>query len=52
MRQKCVTLTRDELKRVKVLERLSSGSMTAREAAASLGVTRGQLRRLKSTLRN
>jgi transposase len=43
-----VALTRNELKRVKVLERLLSGSMSNEEAAESLGVTCRQLRRLKS----
>jgi transposase len=36
------------VKRVKVLERTLSGGMTSEEAAASLGVTERQLRRLKS----
>jgi transposase len=48
MRQERISLTRDELKRVKVLERVASGSMTNAEAAASLGVTTRQLRRLKA----
>ena len=48
MRQECVTLSRDELKRVKVMERVLSGSMTNEEASASLGVTCRHLRRLKS----
>ncbi|MDR1376656.1 MAG: helix-turn-helix domain-containing protein [Synergistaceae bacterium] len=43
-----VTLTQNELKRVKVLERLLGGSMSRAEAAESLGVTCRQLRRLKS----
>ncbi|MDR1471606.1 MAG: helix-turn-helix domain-containing protein [Synergistaceae bacterium] len=42
-------MTKDELKRVKVLERVTSGSMTNAEAAASLGVTARQLRRLKAS---
>ena len=40
-------MSKNELKRVKVLERVLSGSMTPSEAAASLGVTCRQLRRLK-----
>jgi transposase len=48
MRQERVTLTRNELKRVKVLERLASGSMSNAEASETLGVTCRQLRRLKS----
>jgi transposase len=46
--QERVTLTRRELKRVKVLEQVSGGSMSSAEAAESLGVTCRQLRRLKS----
>ena len=41
-------MSREELKRVEILERLSSGSMTNEEAASTLGVTCRQLRRLKS----
>jgi transposase len=48
MRQERVTLTQDELKRVKVLERVSGGSMSMKEAAETLGITCRQLRRLKS----
>jgi transposase len=48
MRQERVTLTRDELKRVKVLERVAGGSMSNAEAAETLGITCRQLRRLKS----
>ena len=48
MRQERVTLSREELKRVKVLERLSSGSMTNGEAASVLGVTCRQMSHLKS----
>jgi transposase len=48
MKQERVTLSRDELKRVKVLERLLSGSMTYVEAAETLGVSSRQLRRLKT----
>jgi transposase len=48
MRQEQVTLTRDELKRVKVLERVASGSMSNAEAAETLRITCRQLRRLKS----
>jgi transposase len=43
-----VTLSQDELKRVKVMERLLSGSMSSGEAAETLGVTSRQLRRVKS----
>jgi transposase len=43
-----VTLSRNELKRVKVLDRLLNGSMSNAEAAETLGVTSRQLRRLKS----
>jgi transposase len=49
MRQERISLTRDELKRVRVLERVASGSMTSAEAAVSLGVTDRQLRRLKAS---
>jgi transposase len=48
MKQGRVTLSKEELKRVKVLERLFGGSMSNEEAASSLGVTCRQLRRLKS----
>ena len=48
MGQGRVTLSREELKRAKVLERLSSGSMTNGEVSSVLGVTCRQLRRLKS----
>ena len=48
MMRERVTLSKEELKRVKVLERLLSGSMSSAEAAESLGVTCRQLRRLKS----
>ena len=43
-----MTLTKNELKRVKVLELLKCGSMSCSEAAVSLGVTDRQLRRLKN----
>jgi transposase len=43
-----VTLAQEELKRMKVLERMLSGSMSSAEAAESLGVTCRQVRRLKS----
>jgi hypothetical protein len=36
-------LSRDEKKRVEVIERVLSGSMSNEEAAASLGVTERQL---------
>jgi transposase len=48
MKQERVTLSQDELKRVKVLERLLAGSMTHLEAAETLGVGSRQLRRLKT----
>jgi transposase len=48
MKQERVTLSKNELKRVKVLERVLGGCMTSTEAAASLGVTCRQLRRLKN----
>lgn len=41
-------MSRDELKRVKVLERVLSGSMTYAEGAETLGVSSRQLRRLKT----
>lgn len=41
-------MTKDELKRLKVLERLKGGSMTNEEGAVTLGVTARQLRRLKA----
>ena len=41
-------MSKNELKRVKVLERVLGGSMSNSEAAASLGVTGRQLRRLKN----
>jgi transposase len=49
MGQEIISMSRDELKRVKVLERLLGDSMTSGEAAESLGVTVRQLRRLKSS---
>jgi transposase len=49
MRQEIISMTRDELKRVKVLERVASGSMTNVEAVASLGITARHLRRLKAS---
>ncbi|MDR3255312.1 MAG: ISNCY family transposase [Synergistaceae bacterium] len=41
-------MSREELKRVKVLERMASGSMSKAESASSLGITPRQLRRLKA----
>ena len=41
-------MSRNELKRVQVLELLLSGSMSHSEAAASLGMTNRKLRRLKN----
>ena len=41
-------MSKNELKRVKVLERLLGGSMSNSESAASLGITCRQLRRLKN----
>ena len=41
-------MSMNELKRIKILERLLGGSMSHMEAAVSLGVTDRQLRRLKS----
>ncbi|MDR0764781.1 MAG: helix-turn-helix domain-containing protein [Synergistaceae bacterium] len=41
-------ISRKELKRVKVLERLLNGGMSGAEAAESLGVTCRRARRLKS----
>jgi transposase len=48
MKRERVTLSREELKRVKVLERVAFGSMSTAEAAESLGVTPRQFRRLKA----
>jgi transposase len=48
MGQERVELSQNELKRVKVLERVLCGSMTHTEGAASLGVTCRQLRRVKA----
>jgi transposase len=48
MRQERLTLSRYELKRVKVLERVLSGSMTYAEGAETLDVSSRQLRRLKT----
>jgi transposase len=48
MRQERVTLSKTELRRVKVLERLLGGIMSHSEAAASMGVSSRQLRRIKS----
>jgi transposase len=48
MGQERVVLNRDELKRVKILERVLSGSMTYAEGAETLGVSSRQVRRLKA----
>jgi transposase len=48
MGQERISLSRGELKRVKVLERASSGAMSNAEASAALGITDRQLRRLKA----
>jgi transposase len=48
MEQERLTLSKDELKRVKVLELVLSGSMTCAEGAETLGVSSRQLRRLKT----
>jgi transposase len=48
MNQERLTLSRDELKRIKVLERVLSGSMTYSEGAETLGVSSRQFRRLKT----
>jgi transposase len=48
MEQERMTLSRYELKRVKVLERVLSGSMSYAEGADTLGVSSRQLRRLKT----
>jgi transposase len=48
MREECVTLSRDELRRVKVMERLLAGVMSGKDAAATIGITERQLRRLKT----
>jgi transposase len=48
MEQERLTLSRNELKRMKVLERVLSGSMTYAEGAETLGVSSRQLRRLKT----
>ena len=47
MRQERVTLSRGELKRVKVLERVLSSAMNNEEGAITLGVSLRQLMRLK-----
>jgi transposase len=48
MSEERVILSKNELKRMKVLERVLGGSMTHSDAAASLGITGRQLRRLKN----
>jgi transposase len=48
MEQERVTLSRDELKRMKVLELMLAGSMTNLEAAETWGVSSRQMRRLKT----
>jgi transposase len=48
MEQERLTLSRDELKRVKVLELMLAESMTNSEAAETLGVSFRQMRRLKT----
>jgi transposase len=48
MSQERVTLSKTELKRVKVLERLLGGIMSHSEAAVILGISSRQLRRLKT----
>lgn len=46
MRKGLITLTDKELKRVKVLERLSGSRMNCKEAAETLGICERQLRRI------
>jgi transposase len=48
MKRENVTLSREELKRVKGLERVAGGGMTTTEAVESLGITSRQFRRLKA----
>ncbi len=47
MREETITVTRDELKRLRILAKVQEGSLTMREAAAVVGVTVRQLRRLR-----
>ena len=48
MGQETITLTRSELKKVKVLEKIMDGHMTNAEGAATLGLSERQIVRLKS----
>lgn len=48
MGQETITLTRAELKKVKVLEKIVDGHMTNTEGAATLGITERQVIRLKN----
>jgi transposase len=48
METELLTLSMDELKRAKVLERVGGGRMTNEEGAESLGMTPRQFRRLKA----
>lgn len=48
MNRELLTLSRAELKRVSILERVLSGSMTCAEATESLGISLRHLRRLKA----
>lgn len=49
MGQETITLTRAELKKVRVIEKILDGHMTNAEGAATLGITIRQLIRLKNT---
>jgi transposase len=49
MRQERITLTREEMKRVLVIEKLMDRLLTTKEAAASLGLSTRQVLRLKAT---
>ena len=42
-----ITVTKDEVKRLHILAKVQEGSLTMREAAAVVGVTVRQLRRLR-----
>ncbi len=47
MSEETITVTKDEVKRLHILAKVQEGSLTMREAAAVVGVTVRQLRRLR-----
>ena len=47
MSEETITVTKDEVKRQHILAKVQEGALTMREAAAVVGVTVRQLRRLR-----